>query len=60
MEPMDLEPRKAVEKPKDLDLMGVEELQDYLADLEAEAERVRAKISGKTNYKSAADALFKR
>lgn len=60
MDPMDLEPRKAIQKPKDLDLMGVEELEDYLAELEAEAERVRAKIAGKTDYKSAADALFKR
>lgn len=60
MDPMDLEPRKAVPKPKDLDLLGVEELKDYLAELEAEAERVRAKIAGKTDYKSAADSLFKR
>ncbi len=60
MDPMDLEPRKAIAKPKDLDLMGVEELQDYLAELEAEAERVRAKIAGKTDYKAAADSLFKR
>jgi uncharacterized small protein (DUF1192 family) len=59
MDPLDLEPRKAIAKPKDLDLLGVEELKDYLAELETEAERVRAKIAGKTDYKSAAAALFK-
>jgi uncharacterized small protein (DUF1192 family) len=60
MDTDDLEPRKPVAKPKDLDLMGVEELQDYLADLDAEAQRVREKILSKTDYQSVADQLFKR
>jgi uncharacterized small protein (DUF1192 family) len=60
MDTDDLEPRKPVAKPKDLELMGVEELEDYLADLEAEAQRVREKILSKTDYKSVADQLFKR
>ncbi|MGO1118460.1 DUF1192 domain-containing protein [Rhodovibrionaceae bacterium A322] len=59
MDTDDLEPRKALEKPKDLDLMGVAELEDYLAELEAEAERVKQKIASKSDYKSAADAFFK-
>lgn len=59
MDPQDLEPRTVKPKPKDLDLLGVEELKDYLAELEAEAERVRAKIASKTDYKSAAASLFK-
>lgn len=60
MDTDDLEPRKPIAKPKDLDLMGVEELQDYLGDLEAEAQRVREKILSKTDYQSVADQLFKR
>ena len=60
MDTDDLEPRKPIAKPKDLDLLGVEELQDYLAELEGEAERVRAKIAAKTDYQTTADALFKR
>lgn len=60
MDTDDLEPRKPIAKPKDLDLLGVEELQDYLAELEAEAARVREKIAAKTDYQSTADALFKR
>ncbi len=60
MDSDDLEPRKPIAKPQDLDLLGVDELQDYLAELEAEAERVRAKIASKTDYQSVADTLFKR
>lgn len=55
----DLEPRAAKPKPRDLDLMGVEELKDYLAELEQEAERVRAKIDDKTDYRGKVENLFK-
>jgi len=55
----DLEPRKQQPKPRDLDLLGVEELRDYLAELEAEAERVKAKIQSKTSYRGAVEGLFK-
>jgi uncharacterized small protein (DUF1192 family) len=55
----DLEPRKQQPKPKDLELMGVEELEEYLAELESEAERVRAKIAAKKAYLSGAEDLFK-
>ena len=55
----DLEPRKQKPKPKDLDALGVEELQDYLAVLEAEAERVKQKIAAKQAYLSGAEGLFK-
>ena len=56
----DLEPRKKTPKPKDLDVMGVDELEEYLANLETEAARVKEKIAAKKNYLSGADALFKR
>ena len=56
----DLEPRKQQPKPKDLESMGVEELEEYLAELESEAERVREKIAAKKAYLSGADSLFKR
>lgn len=60
MDPEDLEPRKQKPKPKDLDALGVDELEDYLADLEAEILRVKDKIKTKKAYLSGADALFKR
>jgi uncharacterized small protein (DUF1192 family) len=55
----DLEPRKQQPKPKDLESMGVEELEEYLAELESEAERVRQKIAAKKDYLSGAADLFK-
>ena len=55
----DLEPRKVKPKSKDLDLMGVEELETYLAELKEEAERVEAKIAAKQAYKAGVEGLFK-
>jgi uncharacterized small protein (DUF1192 family) len=55
----DLEPRKQQPKPKDLESLGVEELEEYLAELESEAERVREKIAAKKAYLSGAAGLFK-
>ena len=59
MELDDLEPRKQKPKPKDLDLMGVEELEAYLAELNGEAERVKEKIAAKKAYLTGAQGLFK-
>jgi uncharacterized small protein (DUF1192 family) len=59
MDSDDLEPRKPITKPIDLDALGVEELKDYLTELEEEAGRVRAKITQKTDYRGAAASLFK-
>jgi uncharacterized small protein (DUF1192 family) len=57
----DLEPRKRKPKPRDLDAMGVEELEEYLAELEAEVARVKDKLQAKKDYLAGAqDAFFKR
>ncbi len=55
----DLEPRRQAPKPKDLESLGVEELEEYLAELETEAARVKQKIAAKKSYLSGADSLFK-
>ena len=60
MDADDLEPRKAIAKPKDLDAMGIDELEDHIADLEAEITRVREKIAAKRSFKSGAEEVFKR
>ncbi|MFO0995509.1 MAG: DUF1192 domain-containing protein [Alphaproteobacteria bacterium] len=60
MEPEDLEPRKRKVEPRNLDIMGVKELEDYIAELEAEIARVRGVIAKKTTHKSAAESFFKR
>ena len=59
MDADDLEPRKAIVKPKDLDALGIEELEDYIAELEAEIARVKEKIAAKQGFKSGAEAFFK-
>lgn len=56
----DSEPRKAKPAPKDLTVMGVAELEAYIATLEAEIGRARAAIAAKQAQKSAAEAFFKK
>jgi uncharacterized small protein (DUF1192 family) len=56
----DLEPRKQTPAPRDLDRMSIEELRDYITELEAEIARVRAKIDAKKAHLAGADSLFKK
>ncbi len=56
----DLEPRKAKPKPKNLDPLSIDELNDYIAELEAEIARVKADIAKKSAHLSAAAAFFKK
>lgn len=56
----DLEPRDRKPAPKNLTVMSVAELNDYIAELEGEIARARAAIEAKQSHKNAADALFKR
>ncbi|SMH51947.1 DUF1192 family protein [Azospirillum agricola] len=56
----DLEPRAAKPAPKDLSVLGVAELNDYIAGLEAEIARARAAIAAKQAQKNAAEAFFRK
>jgi len=60
MDEEELEPRRRPAKPKDLTLLGIEELESYIAELEAEIARVRVEITAKLGQCSGAEALFKR
>lgn len=60
MELDDLEPRNKTKKPKDLSNWNVEDLEAYIAAMEAEIARARDSIVRKKGVASAADALFKR
>jgi uncharacterized small protein (DUF1192 family) len=60
MDEEELEPRRKPRQPKDLTLMGIEELETYIADLEAEIARVQIEITAKRGQRSGAEALFKR
>ncbi len=55
----DLEPRNKKPKPKDLDALGVDELETYIEELEAEIARVKEKLAAKRAYLSGAGSLFK-
>jgi uncharacterized small protein (DUF1192 family) len=52
-------PARKLLVPPPLDMLGIEELNDYITLLQAEIDRVRAKITAKDAAKSAAAAFFK-
>jgi uncharacterized small protein (DUF1192 family) len=60
MDEFDLEPRRKPAQSKDLTLLGVAELEAYIAELETEITRVRAEIAAKLGQRRGAEALFKR
>ena len=60
MDAQDLEPRKQKPAPKDLDDMSIEALQEYIAELEAEIERVRLSIAAKEKARVGAEGVFRR
>ena len=60
MDAEDLEPRKEAPKVKNLEVMGVDELEEYLAELDAEMARVRDVIAAKKSHLGDAETLFQR
>ena len=59
MDTDDLDPKTKRPKLRNLDPMGVEELQAYIAELKEEIARVEADIAKKKQHLSAAASLFK-
>jgi uncharacterized small protein (DUF1192 family) len=53
-------PIRATSKPPDLSRWSVEELEAYIARLEAEVVRARDQIAAKQSVRGAAEALFKK
>ena len=60
MDEEDLLPQRQKPKPKDLTLLGIAELEEYIADLETEIARARTEIAVKQRQRSGAEAIFKR
>ena len=60
MEEEDLLPQKQPVKPKDLTLLGIAELEEYIAGLETEIARARVEIAAKRKQRSGAEDLFRR
>ena len=59
MDTDDLEPAQKKAGQKDLEVMSIEALGEYIAELEAEIERARGAISLKNTAKSGAESAFK-
>jgi uncharacterized small protein (DUF1192 family) len=53
-------PRRMVPALKNLDPMGIAELEDYIAGLEAEIARARAAIEQRRAHRQGIDSLFKK
>jgi uncharacterized small protein (DUF1192 family) len=59
MELEDLEPRKKAPAPRELDSLSIEELKEYIGQLEAEIDRVKGKIAAKEAHLAGAAGLFR-
>ncbi|HEX5319212.1 MAG TPA: DUF1192 domain-containing protein [Stellaceae bacterium] len=60
MDEEELLPQRQKPKPRDLSLMGVAELEEYIGEMETEIARVRAEIAEKRKHRGGAEALFRR
>ena len=56
----DLEPRPTKPKPRDLDLLAVTELENYIDELRAEIARAQGAIDRKRDHRSGAESFFKK
>ena len=56
----DLPASKKPVPPRDLTLLGIAELEEYIAGLESEIARAQAEIAEKRKHRGGAEALFKR
>lgn len=56
----DLEPQKRKPKPKNLEDMSIEALNEYIAELESEIARARESIAAKQAAQADADSFFRK
>jgi uncharacterized small protein (DUF1192 family) len=60
MEEDELPPGRKPPPPKDLTLLGIAELEAYIAGLQSEIARAEAEITEKRKHRGGAEALFRR
>ena len=60
MDILDLEPQAPKPEPRNLDVMSIEALQDYIAELETEIARVHKAIAAKQSARQGAESVFKK
>ena len=56
----ELEPKKQKPQQRNLDVLSIEELNNYIEEMRAEIKRVEAKIKSKQGHASAAASIFKK
>jgi uncharacterized small protein (DUF1192 family) len=59
MKEQGFESQSRTPKPKDLEIMSIEALGEYIEGMEAEIERVRATTLAKHDWRANADKIFK-
>ena len=59
MDADDLEPRQKKTKPRDLTVMSIEGLEEYIEILSAEIERTKQAIKAKQSARMGAESVFK-
>jgi uncharacterized small protein (DUF1192 family) len=55
----ELEPKKQKPQPRNLDVLSIEELNNYIEEMQGEIKRVEEKIAAKKAHINAAAGLFK-
>lgn len=60
MDEEDLQPQKQKPDLKNIEVLSIEALGDYIGELETEIERVKAEITRKQSAKSAAESVFRK
>ncbi len=60
MDTDELEPEKKKLEPKNLEIMSIEALGEYIGELEAEIARVREAVTAKQSAQAQADQFFKK
>ena len=60
MDTDDLEPVEKKPDQKELDIMSIEALHEYIAEMEGEIERARAAIALKEDARSGAESFFRK
>jgi len=56
----DLEPKNKKPEPKNLEVMSIEALGEYIEELEAEIHRAKTEIASKEKAREGAEAVFKK
>lgn len=60
MDEEDLQPKSRKPDLKNLEILSIEALEDYIGELEREIERARAAIAKKQSARSAAESAFRK